>query len=1018
MSRFAAGCLFGLGALLVLPTAWAAQAELALVVVERGEPVGDVLLEVDGEARARTGADGGLAIDVAAGRRSVRLLRGEEALRRIDLLIDDAESVQILVDIRGDRVRVDIEGAATGGTDGDAEADEATAAAGALSGRVLSADDGAPVAGARVYFAGLDAEVRTDDDGYYEAEIPAGRHALSVVHPDYSTRTLEDIRVIAGQMVATDIELSPAGVELAEYVVSEPYIDGSVASVYSSQRESAGVLDVLGAEQMSRAGDSTAADALQRVTGLTIEDGQYVVIRGAPARYTQTLWNGSPLPSPDPIRRIVPLDLFPTGALSGIGVAKSYDAAQPGSFGAGLVELETAGMPDEDFFEVSVSTGGNTVSTGEDGLTYSGGGRDHLGEDDGTRAINGRLQSGFGRESSTSDELTEGARRQPNRWAVERETLAPDTGIGINGGGRYSVFGGELGVRGGFNWGRKYRRTEQINRSYALRGDGGLALRDDKVEERTDMNVDIGGLLGARLDWDRHALGGNAFWVRKTRDRAQITEGFDATSDDRFAREYLLEWNERELFARQLTGEHDFDFVAVDWRAMVAESTREAPDRREYIYLRQPDGEFVFFRQNGAERRWNESEDDVDSFDLDLVFPVLGGNGVDFDVASGWSTYGQERESQTRRLDFDVESGADLSESPEELLGPDNIGDTVTVSDQTQTNDNYIGEADIDALYLKGDVDWYDTVRVVAGLRREDADFRVRTFVAGGSAGGQQVAGRFSNSDLLPSLALTWRFHDDMQLRGSYGRTLSRPVLNELSPARYFDPDSGQEYRGNPDLEPAEIDSFDLRWEWYPGARESVSAGWFTKDYTNPIEETFTGVGGSDPIRTVQNAEGATVSGVELAGRTDFTRLLAPLGRTGDWSDRVYLQANAAFIDSEVELARQDLATSGDRPLQGQADEVYNLQLGHDGERHDWTLSLNHVGERLRIAGRQGQPDVFQQPVSLLDAKYSYQWTEAAALELSAGNLLDETVELRQGGLVYESHQPGIDVGVAFKYRF
>lgn len=1010
--------VLGLFLSLASMTALAGPAEIVLILFDDGRPVPRVSLEVDGETLGRTGDDGGLVTRIPAGRHDVRLLRGGETLSELDLLVDADESVQIIGSIAADgTVEIDIE--ASGGARGRVRSsdEEQVADPGALSGRVLSAENGDAVSGAKIYFSGVELSATTDAGGNYAIELPAGNYEVSVVHPSFATQTLDNVRVIAGRQVTSNIELSPAGVQLSEYVVTAPYVEGSVAAVFSQQRESTGVTDILGAEQMSRAGDSNAADALKRVTGLTIEDGKFVVIRGQPARYTKTLWNGSPLPSPDPIKRIVPLDLFPTGVLSQIGVEKSYDARFPGSFGAGLIALETTSTPEEAFAEVSVSTGINTNSTGEEGFDYEGGDRDFLGTDDGTRELPGSLEGLLGAPGTNSDDLEQPAQDLSNIWELDNETLPPDMGLGISGGNRFDALGGKLGLSGAFSWGRKYRYTERIDRDFALAGDGSLAVRNDQVEKRTDMNVDIGGLFSAELDWDEHVLTSNTFIIRKTQQRAEVAEGTRVVSDDLFIRDTLLEWNERELLAQQFLGEHEFERFTVDWRAMLADSSRDSPDRRNYIYRRQSNGEFVFFNRGGAQRRFSESEDEVDSLDIDLTVPVFERETLALDLGTGVSTFSQDRESRVRRIRIDALPSADITQDPEDLLDPANIGDTLEANDDTQTNDNYLGDASVDGIYLRGDLEWRQW-RLVAGVRQETSEFNVRTFVAGGSAGGQQVEGGFERTDTLPSLSATWRFRDDMQLRASFGSSISRPVLNELSPARYFDPDTGEEFLGNPDLEPAEIDSLDLRWEWYPSERESVSLGFFTKDYTNPIEESFVGVGGSSFLRQVQNADSATVSGVEASARSDLLRVLGPLGLDADWATRVYVQANLAAIDSEVELASQNLATSATRPLQGQADSIFNLQVGYDGGSHDATVSLNRVGERLRVAGVQGQPDVFQEPIVQLDAKYTYRWSDDLRLELSGSNLLDEDVELLQGGRVFSFYSPGVDISASLKYRF
>lgn len=984
--------------------------QLTLYVFEKGRPAVDVAVTLNGAEAGRTAENGNLVADIEAGRHRVTLNRDKEQLASFEFTSDAGESADAGVTLRADAEPVVSINTYNGGR---------PQSRGMLHGRVVSRTTGSPLPGARIDVEGLNVSATADAGGNYRLELPRGRHEITVSLAGYSTRRLQEVDIVGNVVQETTVRMSektdtfPRLPPMEELNVVATYVPdtGSIESVATDLREALGVSEVLGIDQMLRAGDSNAAEALKRVTGLTVQDDKFVVIRGQPERYTQTTWNGSLLPSPDPIRRIVPLDLFPTGMLEKIDIEKSYDVSAPGSFGGGLIGLKTAGVPDTDFVALSATVGGNTASTGETGFDYPGSDGDDWGYDRGRRDLPAGLAG-----AQMRDEVTEAARGFENIWEISRTDLDPDTGVGAGVGKTFEGWNANLGLSAAFGWDRKFRNTAITERDYALAGDGRLVVRNDQVESRTDMNVNLNAMLIAAAEWDDHTLRSNTLFLRKSTKRSAITEGTRVVSQDLFIRDFLLEWNERELFAQQFVGEHRFERFQIDWRAMVADSSRDSPDRRDYIYRRQTDGRFVFFDQNRASRRYDRNDDDITGLGADVTVPVVSNGSWMIDVAAGVDRHDQDRESRTRRYSFRTLAGADLAAAPETLLDPANLGDTLAVSDQTQTNDNYLGNATIDAGYLKADVDWADTVRVVAGLRRENADFRVRTFQAGGSRGGQPVEAGFDKTDTLPSLSVTWRFTGDMQLRLSGGRSLSRPMLNELSPARYFDPQTGEEFLGNPDLEPAVIDSLDGRWEWYLSDREWLSLGAFSKDYTDPVEQGFVGVGGSAFLRQIKNADDAEVTGTEITARVELPRFL-PKSRRGGWVDFVYLQANAAFIDSEVRLDGQGLETSARRPLQGQADEVYNLQVGYDGDMHDIDVSYNHVGERLQIAGVQGQPDVYQQPLERLDLSYAFQWAGGWKLKFKAGNLLDSEYELRQGGELYRFYREGRDYSVSLSWR-
>jgi len=818
------------------------------------------------------------------------------------------------------------------------------------------------------------------------------------------------------------VELGRAGggevTEYGEYTVRRGYLEGSPASVVSTQREATVVSDVIGSDQMAAAGDGDAAEALKRVTGLTVEDGKFISIRGQPERYTNTLWNGSPLPSPDPIKRIAPLDLFPTGILSEVKVSKSYDASQPGAFGGGQVELRTKGAPDRTFMDLSASVGGNTESTFREGLGHRGGNVDSSGFDDGTRGISGPLESELGTTRSDQGRLVEGARAMPNIWQVdETSDSAPDFGVGLSGGTNTTAFGADVGLIGSAGWSQEFRQTERLDRDFDVRGDGSLQVRNDQVEERTDRNIDLSGFFAAELDWGDHRLTSNSLVTRQTTQRTEIAEGRRQVSQDLFIRDFLLDWNERELFAQQFVGEHDLGAVLLNWRGMFARAERDNPDRREFTQRRTPEGDFIFFDQAGATRRFLKNNDTIGSFAAALERSLVDTESISFDLMGGGSMFTQSRDSDVRRLRLEPASDADLGQNIEDLLDPENIGDSIEVEDDTQANDNFDGDANVHAVYVKGDLTWND-VEVVAGVRQELSDFEVRTFQGGGSSGPQEVAGSFDRSDTLPSVNISWSYVDDQKLRASWGRTVSRPVLNELSPARFFDPDSDEEFLGNPDLEPATIDSIDLRWELYPSASELLAAGVFYKNYDDPLEDSFVGVGGSSLLRQVQNADSAEVMGLELTSRVDLSTLTELAGRDWSWAERLYFQGNLTFIDSQVTLESQDLATNRKRDLQGQADRVFNFQLGYETGRHDANLAINHIGERLFLAGTEGRPDVFEEARTKVDASYTYRFSDRAELSLSAENLLNSEVERMQGKRAFERFEPGIDFELGYEYSF
>ena len=1005
-----------------------------LVVFRDGAAVAGLEVRV-GETSAGTTDDyGSLTLVIPSGRAPLVLWEGGVERAAIDLLTDAKEVVQVIVTLNDEGPpTLAFESSAGRSPLNDprrsvpeARPKEADLPPGAVVGVVISVEDRAPVVGAQIYFSGTDRKVETDDAGRYEAEVPAGVYAMSVIHPRFDTQTIPNVRVISAKAITANIELTPTGIALQDYVVTAPYVEGSIASVIEAQRQTSNVTEVLGAEQMSASGDSNAAEALQRVTGLTVEQGKFVLVRGQPSRYTLTLWNGSPLPSPEPLKRVVPLDLFPTGVLSGIEVQKSYSAELPGSFGAGLIDLQTRGVRDEPFLELNLSTGMNSVSAFQTGLDYEGGSFDVFGFDDGTRAlpseVNRATQGGdLSLENLPDDARNALGRSFTNIYTADDKTLPPDFGLTVAGGSQFELpEEGTLGFVASLQWTNQWRRQERIQRSFSLMGDDRLVRQNDFLEERTDFDASLGALLTVEAKWESTNIRSNTFYVHQTQQRTERTTGTSRVSEEVDIQSFLLSWIERDLLAQQLIGQHDLGFVLLEWRGLAARADRDAPDRREYDYAKSPDQDQFFARGNsGMNRRYNGVQDLVLNGGLDLKFPILAAKQdwlkLSASVGGAFDLTDREALTQLFRWRPDDETPVDRSETNAEILyDPAQSGVLLDFRDQSFVgSDDYTGTADIFGVYALAEARFGEALRLLSGARLESAAVEVLTFQAASDAGEPQSGG-FDTLDVLPFVSATWFVLDDLQARAAYGRTLSRPMFNELSPATFFDPDSGEQFIGNPDLRPTQIDGADLRLEWYPSGTESAAIGGFLKLYDDPIERTFVQRAGTVSVGTFQNADEATVLGLETGGRIDLGRL-KDIADVLSFFDDFFLQANIAVMTSQVTLSDQGSATRKERPLDGQAVYVFNLQTGYNGEDHDVVLAFNQVGRRLHRAGVLGQPDVFREAVPRLDLTWTWRIWEDGTLRVSGSNLLNPSVTLTQGGEVWRQFEEGLSVGASFK---
>ncbi len=821
--------------------------------------------------------------------------------------------------------------------------------------------------------------------------------------------------------------------EIEELVVrGRAALEGSTASVLSIQRESTTVTEVSGAEEFLRLGDSNAADTLQRVTGLTVEDDKFVVIRGQPRRYTSTLFNGSQLPSLDPIQQITPLDLFPSGVLSSIAVQKAYTADRPGSFGSGQVQLSTSGLPTEDFIELKVGAGLNETMD-EDGLEFNTG-KDIFGEVDsilklpqaivdiqasGTPIATLPLAERNALGQSFSDELAPGY----------LERMGPDGSFSLSAGKRYDSDEMTLGASLTLDYGQNVRVEQEEYRVLRLgtdaNGNDTPEIQDDYLNNRTKLNTGLGGLLALTGEWMQHRIKSNTFWIRDTTEKVEMAEGlFQPSSNSDWLRRYMLEFEQREMLMQQFTGQHTLEPVVIDWRILVANATRELPDRREFsLQNTEVDGSGNLFLQNAAPnllRSFNSVDEDTLSGGADVTFPLFSTDRSATGIKAGFDYDYRDRVSEIRQFGFNT-TGSRFRKV-EQIFADENIGVDVSFTEFGGVANDYSSEVEVIGGYAQVDFEMIEKFRVVAGIRLEDASFQVQTFESGGASGALAVDSGFEQQKGLPSLVASWSMSENSQIRAGLTRSLSYPATVEVSNTIFVDTEEDERFQGNPLLGPAIIDSADLRWEWYPNSDEALTTGVFYKDFTDPIERSFSPIAGGGQTITFINADKGDVIGFEVNSYFNMGRLIDLMQGGPDWLNNMHIGGNLAWQDSEVEITGATISTNPVRRMTGQPDTLLNLQLGYSGEEHIVTMKFGRVGERLITAGIQGLPDEYLEPRLDLGLKWSWSpaipMLEPLTVSLELENLLNDAYERSQGEFVTRRYKSGVTGLLSVKWRF
>lgn len=777
------------------------------------------------------------------------------------------------------------------------------------------------------------------------------------------------------------------------------------------QRETSQVATFLSTADLTRQGDSNAALALTRLSGLSIVSGKFAYVRGLGDRYSSALLNGSPLPSPEPLRRTVPLDLFPASVLSGAAVQKTYSANYPGEFGGGVIDLQTLRQPAENFLTIKAGVSANTETTGSDGLFVGGGDLDWSGYDDGLRDIPGPLGALLASGERLNDQtpaqieiIGESLVNSPLS-VIQQGKLDPNPNGSVEGGlildkGQYDI--GLIGVVG-FESGWT---TRDATRQYV---EGGV-LGSDQRQLSTAYDATINALGSGSIGWGDNEIQATLFYVHTTTKQAEITTGtdFNAPGSTGEIFDESSGWFERELSFLQLRGDHKVNGIDLSWRGAYAVSTRDAPYDRSLRRTPDADGVPLYSTANNYGILFSNLEDKIGSFGADASYTVDIGNARELVMSGGFDVASTERSYDFLSLRF-VGGNAiplDVQQArPDYLFSPDNIGPgRFVLQEITTPNDSYSAGLDVNAFYVQTDLDILDFVRGTVGFRYEDAEETVKTFDRFGNPGAGDV--NLSNDYVLPAFTLTWNFADDLQLRAGYSQTIARPQFRELALSSFIDPETDRVYRGNSGLVDSELKNYDARVEYYLGRNQFITAGAFYKDIKNPIEEVQYSTASFVFETTFINSPKAELYGAELEYRTNFSM---PISNA--WFDaREWLfSANYTYTSSEVQAndgdlvfdpisrSRRDAALFGldGSDLQGTPQNILNMQFGWESDVDQLTLLLGWVDDRILQRGfgigAAALPDVIEEPGVQLDLVFNRTFTlggRDVELGLKGRNLL------------------------------
>ncbi|MEL7312968.1 MAG: TonB-dependent receptor, partial [Pseudomonadota bacterium] len=716
-----------------------------------------------------------------------------------------------------------------------------------------------------------------------------------------------------------------------------------------------------------------------------------------------------------------------------------------------------------------IGTGFNTAVNG-DVNSYAGSSEDALGSDDGIRALSADLLSQLTRFQGNVDTqgglLQILQSENPNATVADAEALNRQLALELNRGltienkdplPDFDFKGSignkfflnddwEFGFLAGATYAHNWREEETDTQNFRF---------PDQINGReleSTRNVNISGILNFGLNYgDEHSLATTSLFLRNTDDETVVTDFFNENrlqEDGLGFRNYRFLFEERTMRVNQISGEHRlgaetrdrFQFLnflwnvipedtQIDWFFSDSTSLTDIPNQVDIQGQTVTDpvtgevlSESVINARNVAVFRYTDLEDEVDSSQIAFTIPFeTDKSSIDFKFG-----FGSDRKARTYEQ-YQFGLGPDSTDNVAGLSGPlGTVFSDSRIVDPTNEfvfdvlgtdNQSYIAATITDSSFAMVDWTFDDTWRVAVGARYEAysqvaVDLRLLDF---DPTDGTQIVptdpdvleeASFQSDDIYPSVQLTYMgdwLAETFQLRFGYSQTAIRPDLREIVAASYIDPITGEIVDGNPGVIPATVDSFDARAEWFFSEGDNATITLFYKEIADPIEFFESAASDTNRAREIINAESAELYGIELEG-------LKRLGFLGPAFDGFFLQGNLTLQDTElVAGADAQNPTNPVRSLTSASDYVANVTLGFDSDdgRHTATLVYNVFGERLYSAGRNLQPDEFEQPFHGLDFTYSWFPTDRLVVKAKAQNILGDEIEIERQGVTTFTQDPG-----------
>ncbi|MDQ0967425.1 outer membrane receptor protein involved in Fe transport [Flavobacterium sp. W4I14] len=916
----------------------------------------------------------------------------------------------------------------------------AYAQTGKISGTVTDKKTGETLIGVTVKIKGTTKGTSTGADGKYTiAALQDGKFIIEASYVGYATKEVSAVEINGGGTTTLNLALDESNSQkLSDVQVKGQASRETETALLSLQKNAIEIKQGIGIQELSRKGVSDVEEGLTKITGITKVDGRGLFVRGLEDRYNNLLINGLAVPSNNPFKKIIPLDLFPTDIVSVLETYKTFNSGLYGDFAGGTFNIVTA-KGEKAVTKINIGTSFTSNSTFKKFLRADD--ATQFGDYFGITGNQRDMPKVFGsKPASYTMSASEAGSQFGSGFNVDEGKAPLNTNLEILHTQKINLDNQRsFQYLISLNTENKFQVREGVDRFFNT----GQGIYDNNlytVTNRFSTNSSL--LTSLNYLTKRLSLNLNAFYLKGTESTIQDQVGYtnsQANVNNAFIR--LNQLQKTDLFTGQLLANYKItedDAHSIRAGVSYSKTSYQLPDRKSYRGTKIDDNTTaVSYSGNSVVRQYMDYDGD------------FFGSGL---LEYNWK-FGNEDLSKAHKLSVGYNGSFNKIESDFRFLVSQNLASNLATFPTNQpdgmlgaaisngdftyregTNATYKAkmQESVNAGYVDLALSLNDKLNLNVGTRFEQSQ-RITRYRNSGSFDDPFQKINKNNFDILPAANLKYALTEKANLRLSASKTLTKPVVMEAYPLEFVNPDATIE-NGNPNVINSRNYNLDVKYEWFPTNKELIAVTGFAKYLENPIERLFAQSAGSGGLTiTYDNSKKAILYGAELELLLQLSRIHESLSNFsfGFNTSLMVTKATIDVLKNSAEVA--SLGSKNTRKLQGASPWLINADIRYDMDftkkwKSTMTLAYNVYGERIYAVGTNGLDSYYEKPFGKLDFIWNNKISNKWDVKFGVENILNPTYKIELGDdskikvyaddLTVKDYKRGVGVSLGLGYTF